>query len=81
MTGRSIRDESHGWQDRTRYRPLLDLDRSGWAWEFLRRNPDYRQAVQSLPKPKYERWLMPPLSLISGAGVAPDWGLSFRRFG
>ncbi|MGC4252801.1 MAG: DUF6499 domain-containing protein [Sphingobium sp.] len=69
------------WRNRACYRPLLTLDRSGWAWEFLRRNPDYRRAVQDLPKPEYERWLMPSLSLISAAGVPPDWGLPFRRFG
>ncbi|BAV64081.1 DUF2285 domain-containing protein [Sphingobium cloacae] len=65
------------WRNPASYRPLLDLDRSGWAWEFLRRNPDYRKAVQSLPKPTQERWLMPPLSLISAVGISPEWGCPF----
>jgi hypothetical protein len=26
------------------YRPHLDLSGDGWAWEFLRRNPDFRAA-------------------------------------
>ncbi|MFT3966310.1 MAG: DUF2285 domain-containing protein [Sphingobium sp.] len=69
--------ERSGWRNPARYCPLLDLDRSGWAWEFLRRNADYQRAVQGLPKPKQERWLMPPLSLLSAAGVAPDWGCPF----
>ena len=75
----ALRGRLH-WRDRNSYSPLLDLDRSGWAWEFLRRNPDYRDAVRSHTKPMLERWLMPPLSLISAAGISPDWGLSFRRF-
>jgi hypothetical protein len=36
---------------------MLGLSAEGWAWEFLRRNPDYRQAyvactlVGNLPNP------------------------------
>jgi len=79
MTGYFARHDQPNWHNRNTYHPLLDLDRSGWAWEFLRRNYDYRRATEGLPKPKRERWLMPPLSLISAAGAPPDWGLSFRR--
>jgi Family of unknown function (DUF6499) len=27
------------------YRYMTELEPSGWAWEFLRRNPDYRAAA------------------------------------
>jgi len=29
------------WRDIEQYRHLLDLDRAGWAWEWLRRRRDY----------------------------------------
>jgi hypothetical protein len=29
------------WRDIEQYRHLLDLDRAGWAWEWLRRRPGY----------------------------------------
>ena len=29
------------WRDPSSYQPLLKLDRAGWAWKWLRRNPDY----------------------------------------
>ena len=31
------------WRLSSTYEPLLDLDRGGFAWEFLRRNPSYQQ--------------------------------------
>jgi hypothetical protein len=30
------------WRDAEAYAPLLDVDRSGFAWEWLRRDRDYR---------------------------------------
>ncbi len=69
--------ERPDWRNPAHYRSLLDLDRSGWAWEFLRRNHDYQRAVCDLPKPRRERWLIPPLSLTFAAGVSPDWGCPF----
>ena len=29
-----------GWRDNANYHHLLNLDRSDWAWEFLRRHPE-----------------------------------------
>lgn len=29
------------WRDADQYGYLTGLDRAGWAWEWLRRNPDY----------------------------------------
>jgi len=31
------------WRSLTGHRYLRDLDRPGFAWEFLRRNPAYQQ--------------------------------------
>lgn len=42
MTGRP------DWHPRERYDALLRLTKAGWAWEFLRRNPAYRdEAAQA----------------------------------
>src|SRR3954462_11190865 len=35
------------WQRSTAYRYLLALDPSSLAWEYLRRNPDYRRAWEA----------------------------------
>lgn len=34
------------WRDAAAYAPLLDADRPVFAWEWLRRDPDYRAAAQ-----------------------------------
>jgi len=31
------------WQDEAAYTRLRELDGAAWAWEFLRRNPDYQR--------------------------------------
>lgn len=66
---------SPNWRDGDSYRPLLQLDREGWAWEWLRRNPAYREYIAAVP-------------FTRGAGVTPapvlpsrdgaDWGIPFR---
>jgi transcriptional regulator len=49
------------------YRYMTELDPSGWAWEFLRRNPDYRaDAAKLTVQPEAAR---PP------DGSGRDWGL------
>jgi hypothetical protein len=35
------------WRDATAYAPLLEADRALFAWEWLRRDPDYVAAAQS----------------------------------
>lgn len=56
------------WRDAASYAPLLDADRSILAWEWLRRDPDYRAAAEAAlgpaggeagregPFPKAARW-------------------------
>ena len=36
------------WRDPRTYEYTLTLSRRGWAWEFLRRNPAFRQAARKL---------------------------------
>lgn len=69
------------WREPEKYKALLKLDRAGWAWKWLRRNPGYIDRMAGRP-PK------PPL-ILPGTGVsiipasnaddASDWGLRFRR--
>lgn len=33
------------WRDRSAYDALLGQDRSGWAWEWLRRDPTYQRSA------------------------------------
>ena len=58
------------------YRHLLELDRAGWAWEWLRRNPNFASAY-SARTPLYESGR----SIVIAADASrPDlmrWGLHF----
>src|SRR3546814_20406043 len=68
------------WRDPTNYKSLLTLDRSGWAWKWLRRNPDYiARTAQLLTRPRLGQ---PGARLrvitTSDAEEAGDWGLHFR---
>lgn len=38
---------SHHALQASSYRHLLELDRAGWAWEWLRRNPDFASAYSA----------------------------------
>ena len=58
------------------YRHLLELDRAGWAWEWLRRNSDFASAY-SARTPSYETGK----SIVVTADASPpdlmQWGLHF----
>lgn len=59
------------WKDANAYRPLLQLERAGFAWEWLRRQEDYREAaLQCLG---LARRL--PLGLRVEELAAANWGL------
>ncbi|MDP9423633.1 MAG: DUF2285 domain-containing protein [Pseudomonadota bacterium] len=55
------------WRDAAAYEPLLDADRSFFAWEWLRRNPDYRVAAK--------RALEGFRIAEETSGTAESWGL------
>jgi hypothetical protein len=56
------------WRSPSNYHYLEKLDRAGWAWEFLRRNQEYRKDfVRILDSTAPE-----------ATAIAERWGLSFR---
>lgn len=61
-------------QNQPKARPRAALDFAGFAQEFLRRNPDYRNAWRALaPGSAYD----PPLN--EKEDMAQQWALSFPR--
>ena len=58
------------WRLISAYEPSLNLDRGGFAWEFLRRNPRYQEDYSQF-------------QIIAPVEADPDrfpaaWGLRFR---
>ena len=69
------------WRNPGSYKSLLSLDRAGWAWEWLRRNPDYIALATQFPTRARVNQPGTRLRIItaSDAEEACDWGLHFRR--
>ena len=44
----SQKQSAPDWRSPAAYAYLTDLDLAGFAWEFLRRNPDYRRNFRSV---------------------------------
>ena len=69
-----------GWRESDSYRPLLELDRAGWAWEWLRRNPDFSAMTGPQPGVKRESAGAQPRIIAAPAmQTLKRWGLLFRR--
>ncbi|WP_407932561.1 transcriptional regulator domain-containing protein [Acidiphilium iwatense] len=74
------------WRNPDDYRHLLDLDRAGWAWEWLRRHRDYVGEVDQGNAISSETNALAgtirPIQLAAAAhDRAPAWGLCFRGGG
>jgi len=67
------------WRDAEQYRHMLDLDRAGWAWEWLRRNPDYAEGEQNKPPGEPGRKALTHPEILSApvSESASRWGLCF----
>jgi hypothetical protein len=48
MKEKSRTAQTPDWRDSTSYEYTLSLPKQGWAWECLRRNPEFRKAGQGL---------------------------------
>lgn len=76
------------WRDPESYKSLVDLDRAGWAWEWLKRNPDFATAAGRLPQVSpplppsaTERRLkaaQPRILRIQNRGPFEHWGVFFH---
>ena len=69
------------WCDEEQYLHLLELDRAGWAWEWLRRNPDYVEDEGREDSLQLSQEARTCPTILSGVpmGEASRWGLCFRR--
>jgi hypothetical protein len=65
------------WQVEEDYRYLEGADRAGIAWEFLRRNAGYQDAMRRSVSPAIIR--CGTFDLLDGGATALRWGLLFRR--
>ena len=59
------------WRSSDYVEALKDLDRAGFAWEFLRRNPGYRDDYAEIAED-------PDKQKLSPAAVGRRWRLSLR---
>jgi len=68
------------WRDGAGYRHLLDVDRAGWAWEWLRRNPAYKGTQSSIDL-EAQRLGHAVVTVVRGQDdkEGPKWGLTFCR--
>lgn len=55
---------SVNWRDAAHYAPLLDADRSLFAWEWLRRNPAYCAAAAGFPSGRGRSMAAPAFGLV-----------------
>ncbi|WP_372090768.1 transcriptional regulator domain-containing protein [Tistrella mobilis] len=63
--------EEESWRSEAAYDYIDQLTTSELAWEFLRRNPDYRRSFQELLSSGR-------LSDETATAFAQQWGLCFR---
>jgi Family of unknown function (DUF6499) len=64
-----------GWRSQVAVDALLELDRAGLAWEFLRRNPDYREDFRQT----LQRIALNEISEDAAmTEFSRRWGVSFR---
>ena len=62
------------WRSPTRYEDLRSLDAPGFAWEYLRRNPEFQQDRAKL-EAAARRAVVPEADLEA---FAQRWGVRFR---
>ncbi|MBG6178592.1 hypothetical protein IWQ55_006453 [Labrenzia sp. EL_208] len=67
------------WQDKRSYAGLLSLNRHGWAWEFLRRNPDFQKDFSKLSGVIDPITDKPNLYSLPANCPLKCWGIFFRN--
>ncbi|HEV2549416.1 MAG TPA: DUF6499 domain-containing protein [Stellaceae bacterium] len=84
MDGEADRSPRPDWRDASSYAYTQELSPEGWAWEFLRRNSDYRAAwsrhLQHTNTEFAQRSQAREALSAAGTAEAAPWGLvAFRR--
>ena len=86
MDGEADPSSRPDWRDAAKYEYTQALSSEAWAWEFLRRNPEYSDAWSKRPLPsanqddKRSQVHAAPSAALSAEAAA--WGLvTFRRSG
>lgn len=79
MSGDSKKFTPPDWRDVGQYRHLLDLDRAGWAWEWLRRHDAYDGERAEQQPPEADQAPEPRLVVLPAYRPAAltRWGLCF----
>lgn len=80
MDETTLRSTWPDWQDNRAYDYTEHLTRLGWAWEFLRRNPDFQRdlaTVLSLAERSVTGSGIVLTRLPTSAGLLLRWGLLF----
>ena len=67
------------WQDEKTYGYALHLTRRGWAWEFLRRNPEFQRALTCLLEQAEYVERRSDVDVIRSPHDLTQWGLMFRK--
>ncbi len=64
------------WQDGAAYLSLQHMDRPGWAWQWLKRNGGFKEALKSSTcLTSIDRMVV----RLDAEAHTPTWGLMFRR--
>ncbi len=81
MTGDPAKFIPPDWRDAEQYRHLLELDRPGWAWEWLRRHTAYEGEAPALVFAGEGRLSAPQFDVFEAGDYhfASQWGLCFRH--
>lgn len=64
------------WQDAAAYQSLQHMDRPGWAWQWLKRNGGFKEALKSSTcLTSIDRTVVG----LDTTAHTPTWGVMFRR--
>ena len=71
------------WRDRSSYGYTLSLSKRGWAWEFLRRNPQLRKVARRLKAGSVtigqQDHMVRVATTLAALEPIMDWGILFFR--
>jgi len=66
------------WQALRSYRYTTSLTRRQWAWEFLRRNPEFRLELSTARRGAKISFSKEGLRIVRSIADLSQWGVLFR---